>query len=65
MPAPHRSVFAVRIPFLLPNQQRQSTESRKDNEKKQKWICSETRTDVPIFDSDQQAAMTLGLGWSG
>jgi len=36
MPAPHRSVFAVRIPFLLPNQQRQSTESRKDNEKKTK-----------------------------
>jgi len=27
-PAPHHSVFTVRMPFLPPNQQRQSTESR-------------------------------------
>jgi len=26
MPAPHRSVFTGRMPFLSPNQQRQSTE---------------------------------------
>ena len=26
MPAPHHSVFTGRMPFLLPNQQRQSTE---------------------------------------
>ena len=26
MPAPHRSVFTGRMPFLPPNQQRQSTE---------------------------------------
>ena len=26
MPTPHRSVFTGRMPFLLPNQQRQSTE---------------------------------------
>jgi len=28
MPAPHRSVFAGRMPFLPPNQQRQSTEGK-------------------------------------
>jgi len=27
-PAPHHSVFAGRMPFLPPNQQRQSTESK-------------------------------------
>jgi len=26
MPAPHHSVFTGRMPFLLPNQQHQSTE---------------------------------------
>ena len=26
MPAPHHPVFTGRMPFLLPNQQRQSTE---------------------------------------
>jgi len=26
MPAPHHSVFTGRMPFLLPNQQRQGTE---------------------------------------
>jgi len=31
MPAPHHSVFAGRMPFLLPNQQRQSTEGRNNN----------------------------------
>ena len=29
MPAPHRSVFTGRMPFLPPNQQRQSTEGHK------------------------------------
>ena len=29
MPAPHHSVFTGRMPFLLPNQQRQSTEGIK------------------------------------
>jgi len=28
MPAPHHSVFIGRMPFLLPNQQRQSTEGQ-------------------------------------
>jgi len=27
-PAPHRSIFTGRMPFLPPNQQRQSTEGR-------------------------------------
>ena len=30
-PAPHRSVFTGRMPFLPPNQQRQSTEGSKQN----------------------------------
>ena len=29
MPAPHHSVFTGRMPFLLPNQQRQSTEGKR------------------------------------
>jgi len=29
MPAPHHSVFTGRMPFLPPNQQRQSTEGNK------------------------------------
>ena len=29
-PAPHRSVFTGRMPFLPPNQQRQSTEGKSD-----------------------------------
>jgi len=29
MPAPHHSVFYRQMPFLLPNQQRQSTEGHK------------------------------------
>jgi len=28
MPLPHHSVFTGRMPFLLPNQQRQSTEGK-------------------------------------
>ena len=31
MPAPHRSVFTGRMPFVLPNQQRQSTEGITNN----------------------------------
>ena len=31
MPAPHHSVFTGRMPFLLPNQQRQSTEGMTEN----------------------------------
>jgi len=31
MPAPHHSVFAGRMPFLPPNQQRQSTEGIFEN----------------------------------
>jgi len=31
-PAPHRSVFTGRMPFLLPNQQRQSTEGFNDTD---------------------------------
>jgi len=30
MPTPHHSVFAGRVPFLLPNQQHQSTEGIKN-----------------------------------
>jgi len=30
MPAPHHSVFTGRMPFLLPNQQHQSTEGISD-----------------------------------
>ena len=30
MPVPHHSVFTGQMPFLLPNQQRQSTEGNND-----------------------------------
>ena len=37
MPAPHRSDFTGRMPFLTPNQQRQSTEGTDPNAFQ--WIC--------------------------
>jgi len=49
MQAPHRSVFAVRIPFLLPNQQRQSTESRKDNEKNKNGYAQKQERMCPFL----------------
>jgi len=33
MPVPHHSVFTGQMPFLLPNQQRQSTEGIEHNNK--------------------------------
>jgi len=38
MPAPHHSVFTGRMPFLLPNQQRQRTEYKTNLEFTQKHI---------------------------
>jgi len=40
MPAPHHSVFTGRIPFLPPNQQRQSTEGTLQIVREKNAVCT-------------------------
>ena len=64
MPVPHHSVFTGRLPFLAPNQQRQSTEgtgcytNNQDTEKKQQ----NERKETGVSGKTRSAAMLTSPG---
>jgi len=47
-PAPHRSVFTGRMPYLPPNQQRQSTEGNRANTKTKIRELGHTQNFAPV-----------------
>jgi len=49
MPAPHRSVFTGRMPFLPPNQQRQSTEGTTEITEHPKWCATFILQQQPYY----------------
>ena len=59
-PAPHHSVFTGRMPFLPPNQQRQSTEGISvGNESVPKIIINDKKCTVTVFNSSPGLSLFL------